>query len=298
MNFKTGENAIFAQFVFKSQDETFINSFIVILFSKALLTSTMSLDKLFHQILRAEQHFSEQTQKLKEVKAAIIRSNSQLKATTETYQKTTEELEVKDLQLSAMRVQWDLMKKCNEQISQKSEELLGDKAHLQERLARMKTTLKDKEREFLQEISSFNCDFSLCGSTEMSGHTLADILNLDMEVDSLYKDSVMEEMIQSNCQVSDLLKRKRSLQLELQALKSVHADLERELSEAKEMTAVLRAESHAAGQKAFTDSAVVTLRKELEMHQEGDMELLLETLKMEVQHLQSKVDSRKGGEKT
>ncbi|XP_061645847.1 coiled-coil domain-containing protein 172 isoform X2 [Phyllopteryx taeniolatus] len=250
----------------------------------------MSLDKLFHQILRAEQHFSEQTQKLKEVKAAIIRSNSQLKATTETYQKTTEELEVKDQQLSVMRLQWDLMKKCNEQISQKSEELLAENAHLQERLARMKTALKDEEREFLQEISSFNCDFSLCGSSEMSGHTLADILNLDMEVDSLYK--VMEEMIQSNCHVSDLLKRKRSLQLELQALKSVHADLERQLSEAKEMTAVLRAESHAAGQKAFTDSDVVTLRKELEMHQEGDMELLLETLKMEVQHLQSIVTDK------
>ncbi|XP_061693796.1 coiled-coil domain-containing protein 172 isoform X2 [Syngnathoides biaculeatus] len=260
-----------------------------------LLVSTMSLDKLFHQILCAERHFSEQTQKLKEVKAAIVRCNSQLKATTEKYQKTTEELELKDQQLSAVRLQWGLMKKNHQQISEQGEELLGEKVHLQERLERMKTALKDEEREFLREICSFNCRFSLCGSTGMRGRTLAEDLDLHMELDSLYKD--MEEMIQSNSHTSDLLKQKRSLQIELQALKSVHADMERELSEARELTAVLRAESHAAGQKAFTDSAVVKLRKELEMHQEGDMELLLETLKMEVQHLQSKVDSRKGVEK-
>ncbi|XP_077350693.1 coiled-coil domain-containing protein 172-like [Festucalex cinctus] len=253
-------------------------------------TSTMSLDKLFHQILLAEQHFSEQTQKLKEVKAAIVRCKSQLKVAAETYQKTTEELDVKGQQLSTMRLRRDLTKKCDEQIAGRAEDLLGEKARLQQRLARMKAAFKDEEQKFLREIWSFNGEFSLCAGTEAGGQSRMEALNLDMEVDTLYKE--MEEMIQRNRHTSDLLAQKRSFQLELQALKSIRADLERQLSEAKEMTAALRAQ--AAGQKAHTDDSVVTLRNELEMHQ--DLELLLETLKMEVQHLQHKLDSRKGGE--
>ncbi|KAM9809490.1 coiled-coil domain-containing protein 172-like isoform 2-T2 [Syngnathus typhle] len=253
--------------------------------SSDLLTSTMSLNKLFHQILLTEQHFSEQTQKLKEVKAAIIECKSQVKAAVEKYRKTTEELEVKDQQLSAMRLQWDLMKKCDEQISKQSKELLSQKARLQERLARMMAALKDEEREFLREILSFNCDFSFHVSRETPCQTHTEVLKLDLEVDSLYKE--MEDMSQASCHMSDLLSQRRNLKLEAQALKSTLAVSERRLSEAKEMTAALRAHNQAVGQKAFTDDAIVTMRKELEMHQEGDLELLLETLMMEVQHLQS-----------
>ncbi|XP_037127756.1 coiled-coil domain-containing protein 172 [Syngnathus acus] len=153
----------------------------------------MSLNKLFHQILLTEQHFSEQTQKLKEVKAAIIECKSQVKAAVEKYRKTTEEHEVKDQQLSAMRLQWDLMKKCDEQISKQSKELLSQKAHLQERLARMMAAFKDEEREFLREISSFNCDFSFHVSRETTCQTHTEVLKLDLEVDSLYKGHAMNE---------------------------------------------------------------------------------------------------------
>ncbi|XP_051936239.1 coiled-coil domain-containing protein 172-like isoform X1 [Hippocampus zosterae] len=229
------------------------------------------------------------------VKAAIIRCNSQVKAATEKYQKITEELEAKSQTLSAKKLLWHLLKKCDQQISKQCEELLSEKARLQERLARMKTAFKDEEQEFLREISTFNSEFSLCGSTEATRQPHAEVLGLDVEeVDALHKDSAMEEMIRRNRHMADLQRQKRSVQLELQALKSIHADLERHLSEAKEMTATLQARNRAAAQKAFTDDAVVTMRKELEMHQEGDMELLLETLRMEVQHLQSKVDNGKG----
>ncbi|XP_077437390.1 coiled-coil domain-containing protein 172-like isoform X2 [Vanacampus margaritifer] len=255
-------------------------------------TFTMSLDKLFHQILLAEQHLSEQTQKFKEVKAAVVGCNSHLKAATEKYQKTTEELDVKGQQLSAMRLRWDLMTKCDEQIAKQVEDLLSEKARLRERLARMKAEFQDEEQKFLQEIWSFNGEFSLCAGTEASARTHMEALNLDMEVHALYKE--MEEMMQKNGHMSNLLTQKRNLHLELQALKSVRADLERQLSRAEKRTATMRAQ--AAGHRTSDDGAVVMMRNELEMHQEGDLELLLETLKMEVRHLQSKLDSRKGGE--
>ncbi|XP_019715496.1 coiled-coil domain-containing protein 172-like isoform X2 [Hippocampus comes] len=261
---------------------------------KYLLTSALSLDELLHQILMAEQHNSVQSQQLKKVKAAIIRCNSQVKAATEKYLKITEELEAKSQQLSTMKLLRHLLKKCDEQISKQCEELLSEKARLQERLARMRAAFKDEEQEFLREISTFNGEFNLCGSTEATRQTHAEVLGLDMEVDALCKDSAMEKMIQRNRHMGDLQRQKRSVRLELQALKSIHADLEQQLSEAKEITATLQARNQAAAQKVFTDDAVVTMRKELEMHQEGDMELLLETLRMEVQHLQSKVDNCKG----
>ncbi|XP_077468845.1 coiled-coil domain-containing protein 172-like isoform X2 [Stigmatopora argus] len=254
-----------------------------------LLTSTMSLDKVFHQnLLAEEQHLNEQDQNLKD---AITACESQLNIAKENYQKTTEELELKDQRLSLVKLQLNLMKKCAEQISERTQKLLSDKSDLQRQLAEMKSALKYEEREFLREISSFNAEFSLCTGTD--GQTNTEVLNLSAVVDSLRKE--MEEMIQSNRYMSDLLTQKRSLHLELEALKSIHADVLLQLNKAKETTAALQAESHAAHQKPFTDAAVITLKKELEKHEEGDMELLLETLKMEVQHLQD-IDGREGGE--
>ncbi|XP_057703814.1 coiled-coil domain-containing protein 172 [Corythoichthys intestinalis] len=252
----------------------------------------MSLGQPIHQFLFEEQHLSEQSEKLKEVRTAITKCKTQLKVLTENYQMTTQELEMKDQQLSAVELQLNLMKKCKEQISKRTEELLGDKTDLQRQLAEMKTAFKDEEREFSREISSFNSEFSLCPGTCSPTHR--EVLNLITEADSLRKE--MEEMIQDNLYMSGLLTQKKSLHLELQALKSIHADVQRQLNEAKETTAALQAESHAAHQKPFTDSDVIRLKKELEKYEDRDMELLLETLKMEVQYLQGKVDSLSGGE--
>ncbi|XP_077585610.1 coiled-coil domain-containing protein 172-like isoform X2 [Stigmatopora nigra] len=250
----------------------------------------MSLDKVFHQNLPGEeqQHLNEQYQNSKD---AITECESQLSIARENYRKTTEELELKDQRLSLVKLQLNLMKKCAEQITERTQKLLADEADLQRRLAEKKSALKYEEREFLREISSFNAEFSLCAGTDSQTNT--EVLNLSAEVDSLHKE--MEEMIQSNRYMSDLLTQKRSLHLELQALKGIHADVLLQLKQAKETTVALRAESHAAHQMPFTDASLITLRKELEKHEEGDLELLLETLKMEVQHLQD-IDGREGGE--
>lgn len=51
----------------------------------------------------------------------------------------------------------------------------------------MMEAFKDEEQEFLREISTFNGEFSLCGSTEATRQTHAEVLGLDMEVDAFYK---------------------------------------------------------------------------------------------------------------
>ncbi|XP_045921126.1 coiled-coil domain-containing protein 172 isoform X2 [Micropterus dolomieu] len=215
----------------------------------------MSLDSLFHQILLTEQQLTEQTQKLKEVKVAIIRCNEKIKSATERYEKTNEELNKK---------------------------------------AKIKRESKEEEENFLQEISRFNSDFSLRGNREIvfESQTHAEILDLEREVESLYKE--MELMSRSNSHMSSIQEEKRALQLKLQDLDSSQKDLDRQFAEAEAMTETLRAESLFVSQKPLTDSTCLRLRKELETHKEGELELLREALSSEIQFLKSKLDSSQG----
>ncbi|KAM7385230.1 hypothetical protein PAMP_001324 [Pampus punctatissimus] len=247
----------------------------------------MSLDTLFQQILLTEQQLTEQTQKLKEVKVAIIKCSEKIKAATDKYENTSEELEVKAQRLSAMRLQRDLMKKCEDQMLKQVEELLCQKSHLREHLAKIKRESKEEQENFLQEISRFNSDFSLRGNREtvFESQAHAEILNLEKEVESLYKE--MELMSQRNSHVSSMQEEKRALQLKLQGLQNIWKDLDQQLREAETMTESLRAESLFVSQKPLTDSTCLRLRKELEMHKEGELELLREALNSELQFLQS-----------
>ncbi|XP_071336093.1 coiled-coil domain-containing protein 172 isoform X2 [Trachinotus anak] len=222
----------------------------------------MSLDTLFQQILLTEQQLTEQTQKFKEVRVAIIRCNEKIKSATDRYEKTSEELDKKAQQLSVMRLQHDLMKKCEDQMLKQIEELLCQRSHLWERLAKNKRESKEEEESFLQEISRFNSDFSLRGNREtvFESQTHTEILDLEREVESLYKD------------------------------------LDRQLSAAEVMTESLREESLFVSQKPLTDSTCLRLRKELEMHKKGELELLREALSSEIRSLQSTLDSSQGSE--
>ncbi|XP_040906304.1 coiled-coil domain-containing protein 172 [Toxotes jaculatrix] len=257
----------------------------------------MSLDSLFQQILLTEQQLTEQTQKFKEVKIAIIRCNEKVKSATEKYEKTKEELDIKAQQLSVMRLQHDLMKKCEDQMLKQIEELLCQKSHLRECLAKIKRESKGEEESFLQEISRFNSDFSLRGNREtvFESQTHTEILDLEREVESLYKE--MELMSSRNSHMSSMQEEKRALQLELHGLDNNRKDLDQQLSVAEAMTESLRAESLFVSQKPLTDSTCLRLRKELEVHKKGELELLRETLSSEIQLLQSKLDSSQGSER-
>ncbi|XP_073337692.1 coiled-coil domain-containing protein 172 [Pagrus major] len=256
----------------------------------------MSLDTLFEQILLSEHQLTEQTQQFKEVEAAIIRCKEKIKTATEKYEKTKKELDMKARQSSAMQLQRDLMKKTEDQMLKQIEEMLCQKSRLGERLAKIKKESKEEEENFLQEISKFNSDFSLRGNREtvFKSQTHTELLDLETEVESLHEE--MELMSRRNSHMSFIQEEKRALQLELQGLDNIQRDLDRQLIEAEAMTESLRAESLFVSQKPLTDSTCLRLRKELDMHKEGELELLREALSSEIQFLKSKLDSSQGSE--
>uniref|UniRef100_A0A3Q3W100 Coiled-coil domain-containing protein 172 n=1 Tax=Mola mola TaxID=94237 RepID=A0A3Q3W100_MOLML len=114
----------------------------------------MSLNTLIEQILLSEQQLNEQTERIKE--------------------------------LSQMRLQYNVMKKCHDQMLKLTEELL----------AKIKRQFKVEEESFWQEITVFNSDFSLRGNrdTVVESQTQTEILDLDREVESLYKKAVTESL--------------------------------------------------------------------------------------------------------
>ncbi|XP_075960256.1 coiled-coil domain-containing protein 172-like [Anarhichas minor] len=256
----------------------------------------MSLDTLFQQILQTEQQLTEQTQKIKEVKVAIIRCNEKIKSTTEKNEKTSEELDKKAQQLSTMRLQHGLMKKCEDQMLKQIGELLCQRSQRREHLVKIKRQSEEEEENFLQEISRFNGDFSLCGNRDVvfESQTHTESLDLEREVESLHKE--MELMSRRNNHVSAMQEEKRALTLKLQGLDHTHKDLDRQTIEAKAKTESLRAESLSVSRKPLTDGTCLRLRAELETHNEGELELLREALSSEIHFLKSKLDSSQGSE--
>ncbi|XP_041866645.1 coiled-coil domain-containing protein 172 isoform X2 [Melanotaenia boesemani] len=249
----------------------------------------MSLDSLFQQILLTEQQLTEQTKKFKEVKVAIIKCNEKIKDATEKYEKTKEELDKKAQQLSSLRLQSDLMKKSEDQMLKQIEELICQRNQLRQREVKIRRESKEEEENFLQEISRFNCDFSLQGNGAalLESQTHAELLALDREVESLHKE--MELLSRRNAHMSSVEEEKRVLLLELQGLDNIQKDMDQQLKEAQAMTETLRLESKFVSQKHLTDSTCVRLRKELEMHEDGELEHLRHTLSSEVQILQSSI---------
>ncbi|XP_029377710.1 coiled-coil domain-containing protein 172-like [Echeneis naucrates] len=203
---------------------------------------------------------------------------------------------MKTQQLSVMRLKHALMKKCEGQMLKQIEELLFQKRRLWEHLARIKRESKEEEECFLQEISRFNSDFSLRGNREtvFMSQTHTEFLDLEREVESLYKE--MELMSSSNSHMSAIQEEKRALQLELQDLNNSKIDLDQQLSVTKELTESLKEESLFVSQKPLTDNTCFRLRQELKMLKMGELELLQEALSSEIQSLQSILENSQGNE--
>ncbi|KAM4590943.1 coiled-coil domain-containing protein 172-like [Odontesthes bonariensis] len=256
----------------------------------------MSLDSLFQQVLLTEQQLTGQTQKLKDVKVAIIRCNERIKSATEKYDETREELDKKAQLLSALMLQRDLAERREDQMLKQTGELLRQKSLLGEQLAKLRRESKEEEENFLQDISRFNSDFSLRGNraTLFESQTHTELLALEREVDSLHKD--MESMSRRSSHVSSVEEEKRNLLLELQGLGNTQKDLEEQMREAQALTESLRSESQFVSQKHLTDGTCLRLRKELEMHKEGELEHLRDTLCSEIRLLQSRLNGSQENE--
>ncbi|XP_075899105.1 coiled-coil domain-containing protein 172-like [Nelusetta ayraudi] len=250
----------------------------------------MSLDTLFKQILLTEQQLNEQTQRNKEVKLTISKCTEKIKSISEKCKNTNEELDKKAQRLSTMRMQRDAMKKCQDQMLKQIEELLCQKRQLSDRLAKIKTEAKEVEKEFLEEISGFNREFSLGGGGEalIQSRKQSETLELEREVETLRRE--MELMSSGDRRLRSVREEKRRLQLELQGLDTVQTDLEQQLAGAQAATEVLRAERQFVSQKPQTDRTCLKLREELESYDNGELELQRETLNAELHFLKSELD--------
>ncbi|XP_056291719.1 coiled-coil domain-containing protein 172 isoform X2 [Pseudoliparis swirei] len=218
----------------------------------------MSLDTLFQQILLTEQQHSELTQKNRKVKLAIIQLNEDIKSATEKNAKTCEELESK---------------------------------------AQTQLEAKEEEQNFLREVSRFNADFSLRanGGVALASRAHGELLELQRELASLHEE--MELMSRGNAGVRSVRKEQRALQITLQGLDAAQRDLDRQLAGAEATTHALQAESLLVGRRPLTDATCLRMRKELETHKEGELEILREALSSEIDFLKSRnVDGSQGRE--
>ncbi|XP_042179567.1 coiled-coil domain-containing protein 172 isoform X1 [Oncorhynchus tshawytscha] len=252
----------------------------------------MSLDTLFQQILLTEQQISEKTRQSQEVKAAIARCQDRVKTLTAKSECLSKELDEQAQHLSETKLQYDLMKKHQVQVEKQAGELLRQQRDLRKHLEKIKKSSKEEQENFMNEIMTFNSDFSLLNNREtvFESQTQSEIRNLGEEVSSLNKE--MDSMGRTNTQMKSMQEEKRGLHLELQGLEHIMKDLESQLSEAKSMTESLSAESLMVTQKPLTDSTCLRLKKELEMHKEGELELLREALSSEILFLQSKLSQK------
>nr|XP_015800527.2 coiled-coil domain-containing protein 172 [Nothobranchius furzeri] len=252
----------------------------------------MSLDSLYRQILLSEHHLSERAQKLKDVKAAIARSNERINNERANYQQTKEQLELKAQQSSTMRLQCDLMKKSEEQMLKQIEELLCQKNHLREHLDKIRKTSKEEEEMFRQEISRFNSDFSLQRSRAPGPENQleSDLLRLDQEVEALHKEMELMRCSHSNTRSSD--EEMRRLLLELQGVDYTQKAVDQQLEEARTTTESLRSELQSASHKHLTDSTCLRLRKELEMLKDENLEHQRGSLRSQIEFLQSKLNNQ------
>ncbi|KAL0964521.1 hypothetical protein UPYG_G00325070 [Umbra pygmaea] len=252
----------------------------------------MSLDNLFKQILLTEQQTSEKTQRFQEVKVAIARCQDTIKSLNEKSETVSKELDEKAQHLSEKMLQYNLMKKHQVQIENQTSELLRQRNDLRDQLEEKRKSLKEEQEKFMEEIKTFNRDFSLFNNREIvfECQTQSEIHGIEEEVNSVNKE--MESMAQKNTWVNSMEEEKKSLLFELQGLEHIMRDLESQLNEAKSITESLKAESLLVTQKPLTDSTCLRLKKELEIHKEGELELLREALSAEIQFLQSKLPQK------
>ncbi|XP_026795316.3 coiled-coil domain-containing protein 172 [Pangasianodon hypophthalmus] len=246
----------------------------------------MSLDSLYKQILLTEQQVSENTRQLHEVKSAITKAEEKIKSFTEKLEHAHTELDEKAQLESEITLQLNLIKRQQQEIEKKKEDLLEQQNGLRQEMERINREAAEEKEKFMKAIRTFNSDFNLLRKrdTVFQSQTRSEIQSLQSEAEALTTE--MERMKQENTRLISLQTERESLAAELQGLHSHLADLERELEEAVALTESLKTERQMAIQKPLTDSTCLRLKKELEAHKE--LEMLHEALRAEIQFLRSK----------
>ncbi|KAK7140072.1 hypothetical protein R3I94_012630 [Phoxinus phoxinus] len=264
----------------------------------------MSLESLFEQILLTEQQVSENIKQLHEVKAAIKSVQDKINSSCEKLEKAHHELDDKAQLLSENKLQLVLMTKRQDHLGRKREELLELQRDLKETLNRLKREFREEREKFLKEMITFNNEFNLISNRNAVFHTqtCSKIQSLELEAETLHRgylsyhlccSSEVDLLKQKNTLLSSMEAEKRSLEAELQDIKSQRTDIERDLKEAVALTEILKTERLTVRQKPSTDSTCIRLKKELESYKEEELELLRQTLSSEIHSLQLKL-AKKG----
>ncbi|KAF5890583.1 coiled-coil domain-containing protein [Clarias magur] len=171
-----------------------------------------------------------------------------------------------------MRLQLGLIKRQQQELKKKKEDLLEQQNELRQEMERINREAAEEREKFMKAIRTFNSDYNLLTKREVvfESQTTAKIHSLEEEAEALTTE--IERMKQENPQLVALRAEQESLTAELQGLRSHLADLERELEEALALTESLKAERQAAIQKPQTDSTCLRNREQRNDVDELDVE--------------------------
>ncbi|XP_031435115.1 coiled-coil domain-containing protein 172 isoform X1 [Clupea harengus] len=209
----------------------------------------MSLDTLFRHIILTEQHVSENCRQLLEAKSAIAKSHEQIKTHREQLNCLRKELDQKGHLVSEMILQCDLLKRQQEHLDNRSDQLQQEQQRLRDYLETMKTCEVEQQKTFRREVNAFNSEYSLLSHkhTTFYSQAIAEMLRLTQEADILSKE--MQCMTQTNAHMNVTEEKKTVLQSHLAQLELQHGELDTEVKQAASLTDALKDERMAVTKK-------------------------------------------------
>ncbi|XP_041922018.1 uncharacterized protein LOC121685498 isoform X3 [Alosa sapidissima] len=212
----------------------------------------MSLDTLFRQIIITEQHVSNNCRQLQEAKSAIATYFEQVKKHREQLKCLEDELHQEGHFLSEMILQCDLLKKKQEHLEHRNDELQQQQQRLRNDQETQKNWDMEQQKIFIAETKAFNCEYCLLRHrhTIVYRQACAEMLRLMQEAGILRKE------------------------------------LETEVEEAASLTSSLKVEKTAVTKKPVLDKLCLRLKDEVGMHKEGNLELKHQMLSAKIQLLQ------------
>ncbi|XP_041922017.1 uncharacterized protein LOC121685498 isoform X2 [Alosa sapidissima] len=246
----------------------------------------MSLDTLFRQIIITEQHVSNNCRQLQEAKSAIATYFEQVKKHREQLKCLEDELHQEGHFLSEMILQCDLLKKKQEHLEHRNDELQQQQQRLRNDQETQKNWDMEQQKIFIAETKAFNCEYCLLRHrhTIVYRQACAEMLRLMQEAGILRKE--MQYMTQTNAHMTLKQEKKTVLQSNLTQLEIQHRELETEVEEAASLTSSLKVEKTAVTKKPVLDKLCLRLKDEVGMHKEGNLELKHQMLSAKIQLLQ------------
>ncbi|XP_041922016.1 uncharacterized protein LOC121685498 isoform X1 [Alosa sapidissima] len=182
----------------------------------------MSLDTLFRQIIITEQHVSNNCRQLQEAKSAIATYFEQVKKHREQLKCLEDELHQEGHFLSEMILQCDLLKKKQEHLEHRNDELQQQQQRLRNDQETQKNWDMEQQKIFIAETKAFNCEYCLLRHrhTIVYRQACAEMLRLMQEAGILRKE--MQYMTQTNAHMTLKQEKKTVLQSNLTQLEIQH----------------------------------------------------------------------------